>query len=141
MRGDSASGDRRRIQQLQSDVWWRQQQEEKERREKLQQLEKETFDQQTLQINEYRRQLEEEKGKRLRDMELAYKQANAQQLEEKVSREALDRQLDTHEKLSHIQFLTAHDFYTENTVTPCRFRTPASRPSAGTACCPTTGRA
>lgn len=55
----------------------------------MQQLEKETFDQQTLQINEYRRQLEEEKAKRLRDMEVAYKQANAQQLEEKISKEAL----------------------------------------------------
>jgi hypothetical protein len=62
-------------------MWWRQQQEEKERRSKMQQVEKETFDQQTIQINEYRKQLEEEKSKRLRDMEIAYKQANAQQLD------------------------------------------------------------
>lgn len=52
-------------------------------------LEKEAFDQQTIQINEYRKQLEEEKQKRLRDMEIAYKQANLQQLEEKVNKEAL----------------------------------------------------
>lgn len=52
----------------------------------MQQLEKETYDQQTIQINEYRKQLEEEKAKRLRDMEIAYKQANAQQLEEKINK-------------------------------------------------------
>lgn len=79
-------------------------------------MEKETFDQQTIQINEYRKQLEEEKSKRLRDMEIAYKQANAQQLEEKINKEALERELETHEKLNHIQYLTGHDFYTENTV-------------------------
>jgi cystathionine beta-lyase family protein involved in aluminum resistance len=93
----------------------------------MQQLEKETFDQQTLQIKEYRRQLEEEKAKRLRDMEVAYKQANAQQLEEKVNKEALDRQLETHEKLGHIQYLTGHDFFTENTVIFHRCRTPANQ--------------
>jgi hypothetical protein len=107
----------------------------------MQQLEKEAFDQQTLQINEYRCQLEDEKAKRLRDMEIAYKQANAQQLEEKMNKEALERELETHEKQNHIQYLTGHDFYTENTVTPPLCRTPASRPSAGTGCCPTTGRA
>lgn len=55
----------------------------------MKRLEKEQFDQQTIQINEYRKQLEEEKQKRLRDMEIAYKQANLQQLEEKVNKEAL----------------------------------------------------
>jgi hypothetical protein len=107
----------------------------------MQQVEKEVFDQQTLQINEYRRQLEEEKAKRLRDMEVAYKQANSQQLEEKISKEALDRQLDTHEKQNHIHYLTGHDFYTENTVVLPPRRTPASRHWAGTGCFPTTGRA
>lgn len=78
--------------------------------------EKEAFDQQTIQINEYRKQLEEEKSKRLRDMEIAYKQTNLQQMDEKINKEALDRQLETQEKLNHIEYLTGHDFYTENTV-------------------------
>ncbi len=78
--------------------------------------EKEAFDQQTIQINEYRKQLEEEKNKRLRDMEIAYKQTNLQQMDEKINKEALDRQLETQEKLNHIEYLTGHDFYTENTV-------------------------
>lgn len=78
--------------------------------------EKEAFDQQTIQINEYRKQLEEEKSKRLRDMEIAYKQTNLQQMDEKINKEVLDRQLETQEKLNHIEYLTGHDFYTENTV-------------------------
>jgi cystathionine beta-lyase family protein involved in aluminum resistance len=126
---------------LQSDIWWRQQQEERERREKMQQVEKEAFDQQTIQINEYRKQLEEEKAKRLRDMEIAYKQTNSQQLEEKINKEALERQLETNEKLNHIQYVTGHDFYTENTVLPTLSRKPASQPSAGIECCLITGRA
>ena len=52
----------------------------------------------------------------MRDMEVAYKQTNLQQLEEKCNREALERELETQEKLNHIQYLTGHDFYTENTV-------------------------
>lgn len=106
----------------------------------MQQTEKETFDQQTIQINEYRKQLEEEKAKRLRDMEIAYKQANSQQLEEKINKEALERQLETNEKLNHIQYLTGHDFYTENTVLPPLSRRLANRPSAGIESYLTTGR-
>ena len=67
-------------------MWWKQQQDERESHQRTQKIEKETFDQQTIQINEYRKQLEEEKSKRLRDMEVAYKQANAQQLEEKINK-------------------------------------------------------
>ena len=47
------------MQQIQSDIWWRQQQEEKQQKNRMQQTEKEIFDQQTLQINEYRKNLEE----------------------------------------------------------------------------------
>ena len=35
-------------------------------------------------------------------MEIAYKQANLQQMEEKINKQALDRQLATQEKLNHI---------------------------------------
>ena len=35
-------------------------------------------------------------------MEVAYKQANLQQMEEKINKEALDRQLATQLKLNHI---------------------------------------
>ena len=35
-------------------------------------------------------------------MEIAYKQANLQQMEEKINKEALDRQLATQQKLNHI---------------------------------------
>jgi hypothetical protein len=70
-------------------MWWKQQQDERESHQRTQKIEKETFDQQTIQINEYRKQLEEEKSKRLRDMEVADKEANAQQLEEKINKEAL----------------------------------------------------
>jgi hypothetical protein len=38
-------------------MWWKQQEEEKQRREQMKKAEKESFDEQTLQINEYRRQL------------------------------------------------------------------------------------
>ena len=37
-----------------------------------------------------------------------------EQLDQKVQRERLDRQLETQEKLGHIEYLTNHDFYTEN---------------------------
>lgn len=47
-------------------------------------------------------------------MEIASKQKNLEQLDEKVQRERLDRQLETQEKLGHIDYLTNHDFYTEN---------------------------
>jgi hypothetical protein len=49
-------------------------------------------------------------------MELATKLNNLHQMEEKVNKEALDRELANKEKLDHIDFLTGHDFYTENTV-------------------------
>ena len=55
--------------------------EEKERKNNLHKLEQNIFDQQTLEVNEHRKQLEEEKAKRLRDMEIAYRQTNAQQLD------------------------------------------------------------
>ena len=48
------------------------------------QAEKEAYDAQTLQITDYRKQMEESKSNRLRDMEIATKQANLQQIEEKV---------------------------------------------------------
>jgi hypothetical protein len=67
-------------------MWWRQQEEEKQRRQQMNRNEKETFDQQTIQINEYRKQLEEEKNKRLRDMEIAYKHTNLQQMDEKINK-------------------------------------------------------
>lgn len=51
-------------------------------------------------------------------MELSTKQANLQQIDEKMSREALDRDLATKEKVEHIEYLTGHDFFTENTVSP-----------------------
>ena len=82
----------------------------------MQKNEKEAFDQQTIQINEHRTMLEEEKAKRLRDMEIAYKQANLQQMDEKINKEALLKELDTQERLGQIDYLTNHDFYTENTV-------------------------
>lgn len=47
----------------------------------MKQTEKQIFDEQTIQINQYRKQLEEEKAKRLRDMEIATKQNNLQQME------------------------------------------------------------
>jgi hypothetical protein len=74
-------------------------------------------------------------------MEIAYKQANLQQLEEKVNKEALERELETQEKLGHIQFLTGNDFYTENTVKYRLFRKLANQHSAETEYCHTTGKA
>ena len=50
-------------------------------------------------------------------MEIASKQKNLEQLDEKIQKERLDRQLETQEKLGHIEYLTNHDFYTENTDT------------------------
>lgn len=99
---------------MQSDVWWRQQMEEKQRRTQNLRAEKTAFDEQTIEINEHRRLLEEEKAARLRDMEIASKQKNLQQLDEKATKERLQRELETQEKLSHIDYVTNHDFYTEN---------------------------
>ncbi len=98
----------------------------------MQKNEKEAFDQQTIQINEHRTMLEEEKAKRLRDMEIAYKQANLQQMDEKINKEALLKELDTQERLGQIDYLTNHDFYTENTVCIISFRELASLASAET---------
>lgn len=74
-------------------------------------------------------------------MEIAYKQANLQQMEEKVSKEALERQLATQEKINHIEYVTGHDFYTENTVRIRISSKLASPCSTGTESCLTTGRA
>lgn len=93
-------------------MWWKQQAEEKERKNNQIKNEKDFFDQQTLQITEYRNQLEEEKAHRLRNMEIAYKQTNLQQLDEKINREANNRSLEQQEKANHIDFLTSHDFFT-----------------------------
>lgn len=99
---------------MQSDAWWRQQMEESERRRQNKVAEKNAFDEQTLQINEHRRLLEEEKAARLRDMEVAHKERNLQQLQEKLNKERLERQLETQERLGHIEYVSGHDFYTEN---------------------------
>lgn len=47
-------------------------------------------------------------------MEIASKERNLQQLNEKLSKDRLNRQLETQEKLNHIDYVTNHDFYTEN---------------------------
>jgi cystathionine beta-lyase family protein involved in aluminum resistance len=107
----------------------------------MQQNEKEAFDQQTIQVNEHRTMLEEEKAKRLRDMEIAYKQANLQQMDEKINKEALLKELDTQERLGQIDYLTNHDFYTENTVLIKSFRELASLVSAETEFYLITGKA
>lgn len=44
---------------MQSDAWWRQQMEEKQRKDNSKKAEKDAFDEQTLQINEHRRLLEQ----------------------------------------------------------------------------------
>lgn len=49
-------------------------------------------------------------------MEIATKQANHQLMEEKLNKESLDKELATREKLNHIEYITGHDFFTENTV-------------------------
>ena len=56
-------------------------------------LEKDIFDHQTLEITEHRKQLEEEKAKRLRDMEIAFKSSNNQQLDEKLNKDQQERDL------------------------------------------------
>ena len=50
-------------------------------------------------------------------MEIAYRQTNLQQLDEKLCRDQLNRELDTKERLNHIDYLNNHDFFTENTAT------------------------
>ena len=74
-------------------------------------------------------------------MELSTKQANLQQIDEKMSREALDRDLATKEKVEHIEYLTGHDFFTENTVRMKQCRKPASQDSLSIASYHTTGKA
>ena len=105
------------MQQMQSDYWWRQQMEEKDRKHNMLKAEKEVFDNQTRELTDHRTKLEEEKAHRLRDMEIAYRQTNLQQLDEKLTRDALNRELDTREKLNHINYLNNHDLFTENTAT------------------------
>lgn len=74
-------------------------------------------------------------------MEIAYKQANLQQMEEKVNKEALERQLATQEKINHIEYVTGHDFFTENTVRVALCSKLVSPCSIAIASFPTTGRA
>lgn len=71
---------------------------------------------------------------------MAYKQANLQQMEEKVNKEALERQLATQEKINHIEYLTGHDFYTENTVVISICSKLANLCSIGTEFFPITGK-
>lgn len=49
-------------------------------------------------------------------MEIAYKQTNLMQLEEKLNKDAYYRNLDNQERLNHIDYLQNHDVWTENTV-------------------------
>ena len=50
-------------------------------------------------------------------MEIAYRQTNLQQMDEKLQRDQLNRELDTQERLNHIDYLNNHDLFTENTAT------------------------
>lgn len=50
-------------------------------------------------------------------MEIAFRQTNLQQLDEKLQRDHLNRELETQEKLNHIEYLNNHDLMTENTAT------------------------
>lgn len=50
-------------------------------------------------------------------MEIAYRQTNMQQMDEKLYRDKLNRDLDTKERLDHIDYLNNHDLFTENTAT------------------------
>lgn len=71
---------------------------------------------------------------------MAFKQSNFQQLQEKLDREAHQRQLDEEERLQHIEYVTKHDFYTENHVRNTLYRTHVNPDSVGTECCLTIGR-
>jgi hypothetical protein len=53
-------------------------------------------------------------------------------MDEKINKEALLKELDTQERLGQIDYLTNHDFYTENTVLVKLFRELASLVSAET---------
>lgn len=77
---------------------------------------KDAFDLNTQTITDLRTQLENEKERRLRNMEIACKSTNSQQLDEKMNRDRLTRNMDTKDKLNHINYVTNNDFYTENTV-------------------------
>ena len=45
-------------------------------------------------------------------MEIAHRQTNLQQLDEKLNKDKQYRDLETQEKLDHINYLNNHDFFT-----------------------------
>ena len=96
--------------------WIEQQTREKEEIRDNKAEEKRQFDQLTQAVNDMRNNLQNEKAKRLKDMEIACKNTNKQQLEDKKGRERNDREAETQDTLDHIAYITNTDFFTENTV-------------------------
>jgi hypothetical protein len=105
------------LQQLQQADWIQQQLEEKRARDELRATEKALYDQQNIRTAELRKALDKEKADRLTTVTVATKEANVQQLDEKLDRDRLFRHEEDEARVSHVEYITNHDFYTENTGT------------------------
>jgi hypothetical protein len=102
---------------MQQANWIEQQILEKQQLRDMRQTEKQMYDTQSLKVAELRTELEQEKASRLATVTRATKEANAQQLEEKLDRDRLFRHEEEEARRQHVDYITNHDFFTENTKT------------------------
>ena len=114
---DLTYGDRKRIQALQQKDWIEQQIREKQERIKAEKEAERNFANQTLELNGMRKCLEEDFQHRQKIMKKAYLEANKTLSQEKGDKDRAEREKEELEKQNHLEYNTAHDFYTENTET------------------------
>lgn len=75
------------------------------------------FAAQSLELNSMRKALEEDHGYRHKVMQKAYMENNRTSAQEKADRDRTAKLHEEAEKKNHMDYNTAHDFYTENTAT------------------------
>jgi len=114
---DLTYGDRKRIQALQQKDWIEQQIREKQERLKAEKEAESNFASQTLELNGMRKALEEDHDYRQKTMQKAYMQNNRTLAQEKADRDKFTKMTEEVSKKNHLEYNTAHDFYTENTET------------------------
>jgi len=114
---DLTYGDRKRIQALQQKDWIEQQIREKQERLQAEKEAEAQFAQQTLELNGMRKALEEDHQYRQKTMQKAYMENNRTSAQEKADKDRMAKLREEADKKQHMDYNTAHDFYTENTAT------------------------
>jgi len=114
---DLTYGDRKRIQALQQKDWIEQQIREKQERLRAEKEAERNFANQTLELNSMRKELEDDFNHKKKVVTKAYMENNRTFAQHKSDSDRYQLEQEDQSKQNHKEYITSHDFYTENTAT------------------------